>query len=281
MNDNIFVRIEKNYEMLSRAYKDIANYIKENFLEIPFLSILELSKRTGVSIGSVTGFCKAINYTGYPDFQKDVRKLVQNEMIPIRRIQTSIASSRSDEDILLTVIEQNIENLNNTYSSYLKSSFEKAVDLIRHGRKVYILGMRSAYSVAYYLYFMLSDIMDNVELLSLGTSDLYDRIMNIDNRDILVSIGFEKYTRATCEVTEFFHSHSCRVIALTDNQSSPLSVMADTTLLSNNNSSKFSYVSAMAICNALVIRIGIKSKKKVLATMERREQLHREKKIHL
>lgn len=281
MNDNILVRIDKNYEMLSRAYKDIANYIKKNFLEIPFLSILELSKRTSVSIGSVTGFCKAMNYSGYLDFQKDVRKLVQNEMIPIRRIQSSIASSQNDEDILLSVIAQNIENLNNTYSPYLKSSFENAVNFIRHARKVYIVGLRSAYSIAYYLYFMLSDFMDNVEILSLGTSDLYDRIMNIDNRDVLISIGFEKYTRATCEITEFFHSRSCRVIALTDNQSSPLSVMADTTLLSNNKSSSFSYVSAMAICNALVIRIGIKTKKKALATINNKEQLLKEKKIHL
>ncbi|MDL2209691.1 MurR/RpiR family transcriptional regulator [Desulfovibrio sp. OttesenSCG-928-O18] len=281
MDETIFVRINERHGKLSRVFRNIADYILKNYMTVPFLSISELSRAMDVSAASITRFCKEMGYTGYPEFQKSIQRIAQNEMIPMREIKNSVAAEFRDDEILQTTIDLNIENLRYTYSEHLQENFDRAVEIITSARRVYVIGLRTTYSPAYYLYSMLSGFMDNVILLKTGVEDMYDHIMNINENDVLVAISFEKYTRATHQVADFFKRHGSRLIALTDFQVSPLATNADAVLIAKNTSTTFSFVSAMTILNAVITAVGRHNKNETLEMLKKKQALLLEQGVHL
>lgn len=279
MESTIFISIKEKYETMPKVFRRISDYIMENYVRLSFLSISELSRNIGVSAGSVTRYCKEMGYSGYQDFLQEIKTLVQKEIAPLGAIKEAIREPIED-NVLRHVIDMNIDILRKTYSDELNNHFTKAVDYIRGARNVYIIGLRTAFAPAFYLYFSLGGFMDNVKLLTPGYQDIYDHIMNIDDSDVLISIGFERYTKLTCEITSFFKKRSCKVISITDSYSSPLAIDSSEVLIAKNTEDNFSYISVMAIANALVISVGKFDKCSTINTLENKQNLLIENGIH-
>lgn len=276
----LFHLLDQHYATFSKTQKIICDYIREHYLDLPYLPIAALSERIGVSVGSITGFCKVLGFAGFTAFQKELQRIAQQELFSMREIKNSIAEASSNEGILKEIIDSNILNLQRTQTEHLDQAFEEAIDLLCAARKIYVIGLRSVYAVAHYFYFTLSDFKDNVTLLSIAEGDVYDRIMHISPNDVLVTIGFEKYTKATCDITRFFQERNCKIIALTDKLSSPLASMADTVLIAHNCSTTFSFVSAMTILNAIVVGIGRRNQKRTLRELDAKQSILRDCNVH-
>ncbi|MCG4580717.1 MurR/RpiR family transcriptional regulator [Clostridium cochlearium] len=243
MDDNIFNIIDKKYSSFTKTFKLISDYIKENYSNIVFLSIQELAESMGVSNSSITRYSKELGYEGYSEFQKAIQSLVQKDITPMREIKKSISDLKDEEDILQKTIELNISGLKSMYSENLKVIFQKAVELVSKGKRIYVVGTRSTFTVAYYLYFMLSRFMDNVILLSPGQMDVYDKIYDVDDKDVLVSISFSRYTKFTSDVTNFFKNKGSKIVVVTDSHSSPVAVKGDCVMILQNSSSTYSLFS--------------------------------------
>lgn len=280
MDINLFLLIDKNYEEFSKTYRTLCDYIRNNYLNLSYLSIVELGKKAGVSVGSITGFCKALGFAGYSAFQKELQSMAHQDVLTMHEMKNSISGKYGTNNFLKEIIDLNITNLQRTYSDALGKEFQTAIDVINSGKHIYIIGLRSTYAVAYYLYFMLSDFKNNVTLLSPGEGDMYDRIMHISSEDVLVAIGFERYAKTTCGITRFFKDHQCKIVALTDYHSSPLAILADVLLIAKNSSTTFSFVSAMTILNALIIGIGRVDQKSTLYELEIRQSFLKNHDVH-
>lgn len=281
MDKNVFYIMAEKYDRFTKTFRIISDYIKENYTYAAFLSIQELSEKMGISPASITRFSRELGYSGFHEFQKEIQKITQKEIIPMKEIKNSISDLLNDDEILKTTIDLNIKNLQETYNNALDESFRKSVELISNGRRIYIIGLRSSYCVAYYLYFMLADFMDNIVLLSAGTADVFDRISNVNKDDVLVAIGFSKYTKLTYQVLKFFCEKSDKTIAVTDSYSSPLAVKSKVVLLTANSSTTFSFVSAMTVLNALIIAVGRKDKQRTLNILEEKKKILLENDIHI
>ena len=273
MKDNIFEILENKYNTFSKTFKHISDYVRDNYSDISFMSIKEFSEEVGVSPASITRFTQEIGFGGYPAFQRKIQELLQNEIGAMREIKNSISEKIHEDDLLKKTIELNIRNIENTYSDVTNNSFKNAIDILSKARQIYIIGLRSSYCVAYYLYFMLNQFMDNVILLSPGTGDIFDRIYSIDKSDVLFAIGFQRYTKLTLQIIEFFEKHMSPIIALTDKVSSPIAVKSNTLLIAKNSSTTYSFVSAMTILNALIIGMGKRNAQDTLSSLKEKEKI--------
>jgi DNA-binding MurR/RpiR family transcriptional regulator len=236
------------------------------------LSIQELSKRIGVSSASITRFAKAVGFSGYPALQKEIRKDVMENFLPMKNIKISIGEGGADGSILRRTIEQNAEALGVLYNEKLAENFSAATEIILNSRNVFVVGLRSSYCVAYYLSFMLSQFMDNVRLLDSDGSRIFDRAFFSSKDDSLVAISFERYTRLTAQVAKHFFGQGVPVITVTDAMSSPLAPYAKSCLIVPNNGT-YSFTSAITVLNALVVAVGARNKDSTLQTMNSREKL--------
>lgn len=273
MEKNIFYMIDSKYNSLSKTFKIIAKFVKKNYTLISFLSIKELTEKIGVSSASITRFSQELGFSGYPAFQKEIQKIVEKEIIPMRAFKHFISSSNDYDNVLKKTIDLNINTLQNTYSHELYQSFQKAINLIIESDKVYIIGSRSSFAVAYYLNFMLKGFMENIELLSAGTEDISTKLAYIKKDDVLITISFSHYTKFTSKITEYFKDNGSKVIAITDSYSSPIAIRADTIMIAKNSTDTYSFASAMAILNALVVQLGKINKDETLRKLKAQERI--------
>lgn len=175
MDNNVLSIINENYSALTKTQKKLADFIKDNVHMIPFLSIAELGEKTQVSLASITRFTRELGFNGYSQFQKSAADLIRKDVVPMRELKHSI-TEEGEEDILSRMIRLNINSLETLNSEDLKRNFQQSVDLITGCRKLYITAARSSFSVAYYLYFMLKEFMEHVELLTEGTGDISNKL---------------------------------------------------------------------------------------------------------
>lgn len=280
MNNNIFLIIDEKYNNLSKTQKRLADYVKGNVHIVPFLTIGELGDKAGVSLASVTRFTRELGFAGYAEFQKNVAELIQKDVVPMREIKNSITSKESD-NILRDSISSNINALNNLYTEELEENYNDSVLMIKNCRKLFIVASRSSYSVGYYLYFMLKGFIEDVELLTSGTSDISNKISHVQKEDCLISISYARYTKATYDITYYFHNIGCNIIAITDSYTSPIALKATRVLLAKNGVDTYSFVNAITLANSLVTSVGRLDIEDTLKKLEKQDKIALENDIYL
>ena len=70
-------KIRRQYSGMTRSQIKLSHYILENSSAMPFFSSAQLAQKVGVSEATVNRFCLAIGYSGYLDFQRDMRRWAQ------------------------------------------------------------------------------------------------------------------------------------------------------------------------------------------------------------
>ncbi len=280
MDNNVLSIINENYSALTKTQKKLADFIKDNVHMIPFLSIAELGEKTQVSLASITRFTRELGFNGYSQFQKSAADLIRKDVVPMRELKHSI-TEEGEEDILSRMIRLNINSLETLNSEDLKRNFQQSVDLITGCRKLYITAARSSFSVAYYLYFMLKEFMEHVELLTEGTGDISNKLQYIEKEDCLIAISYERYTRATYNIVSYLNKKGCPVIAVTDSHSSPIALKATTVLLAKHAVDTYSFVNSMTVANALITAAGRRDKDNTLKKLERQDEIALEYGLYL
>ncbi len=254
MKFNLLNKIEEQEPHFTKTLSRIADYVRKEYLRIPFLSIQEISKECGVSATSIHRFCSTLGYSGYSELQKEVQALLQQDLVT-KETATYRQWDNSNEGILKHQVDSNTKVLQEMYTQDLNDNFCEAARKIKTGRKIYVLGLRESYTIAFYLYHLLGEYMDNVELLTLGVGDLYDRLASIQETDVLFAIGFKAYMKQTVEIIRYFNSQKACVIVLTDLYTSPLAMHADISLVPGNTTPSFGFVMAVTIIKALAIEV--------------------------
>ncbi|MEG0397895.1 MAG: MurR/RpiR family transcriptional regulator [Cetobacterium sp.] len=254
MKKEVLNYFENNYEKLSKSFKKIVNFIKHNQSLVSFMSINELANETGTSPATITRFSKSLGFKGYPEFQEVFQKEMEKETSQMKEFRESIADGQK-ENILADIIKTNIELLEEIDLITVEKQLDQAVEWIKSSRKLYVLGARGSYSLAYYLYFMLKEFREGVELMISGASDFTDRLL---------------YTNFTCQVTEFFKEQGNKVITMTDKKDSRLGNISDLVITTKNGGRAYTFVPGIVILNALLFKLGMDNKE---GTMEKLDKL--------
>lgn len=266
-----FAAIEERYASLSRTFRSIADYISKNYKIIPFSSVQQIGNEAGVSTASVVRFCQEIGYTGYAEFQQDLQKLIRDETPPMLEFRTAV--SEVEANPLEEMFRLNIEILKKSYSDLLATEFQKAIETLAAARRIYVIGLRSSYTAAYYAHNIFSQFMPNVDLVTANTYDLFDRISYAGGDDAALVCSFSKYSRLTVEATDLLRERGVTVIGLTDAMSSPVATRSDIVLLAKTSSKSYSFVTALTIINALAVAIGQRDKAGTLSRLKEVEAI--------
>ena len=141
---NLLQRIEKKESSFSKGQKRLAEYITKNYDIAAYLTASKLGKEAGVSESTVVRFAYQLDYDGYPELQKAIQVIVKTNSNSIQRM--SLSSKRYQEKgVLKSILSTDCERLRDTIQNGIdEEEFEKAVQLINEGRRLFILGARSA-----------------------------------------------------------------------------------------------------------------------------------------
>ncbi|WP_326909054.1 MurR/RpiR family transcriptional regulator [Sedimentibacter sp. MB31-C6] len=275
-NTDLINLIKSNYYKFSKGQKQIAQFIIDHYDKAAFMTAAKIGETVDVSESTVVRFAVSIGYSGFPELQKALQVLIKNKLTTVQRIGLEEDSGNDTDKQQKKIIKNELTNMRNLLDNLDTDAIDKAVDIILNANKVYILGLRTSFTLANYLGFYLDVILDNVKVLNnSGVNSLYEEIIRIKESDVLIVISYPRYSKNTLEATEFVKEHNAKIIAITDTESSPLYPISDVSILAKSSMVSFidSLVVPMCILNNLIISIGMQEKDEIVEYYKKLEQL--------
>lgn len=266
--------IQIKFSGLSKGQKRIAEYILKNYDKAAFMTAAKLGTSVGVSESTVVRFANELGFSGYPKLQKALQELIKNKLTTVQRLELS-NDFETNGDALKGVLKADMENIRATLEKINPYTFEQVLNSIFKAKNIYIIGLRSSTALSEFLGFYLNIMLQNVRVVSYGISDIFEQMINVEEGDLVIGIGFPRYAAKTIDVLDFAKAKGAEVVAITDSLLSPLASKADCTLIAQSNMASFvdSLVAPLSVINALIIAVGMREKQEVSEIFENLEQI--------
>lgn len=265
--------IEDHMSGFSKGQKRIAGYILEHYDKAAFMTASKLGKLVGVSESTVVRFASELGYDGYPGMQRALQEMIRSRLTSTQRIQAA-GDIFSGQDVLGAVLQSDIDKLREVVSQADRTAFHNAVDRIRSARHIYILGARSSTFVAGYLNFYLHLLFENVTLVqTTAAGEIFEQLFRIGPGDVMIAISFPRYSKITMNTVQFARDRGATIVAITDNELSPVYQMSHAALLAPCEMISFvdSMVAPLSLINALLVALACEMGTDVAATFSELE----------
>ncbi len=254
MKENILNYLQENVLKVSKSQRLVADYILKNPIESTYSTIEAMAKKVGVSTTTIVRLTINLGFSGYAEFQKELRELLKKQSDPAVKLEMNLESGLIKDNLVQEIINQQTGNLKATFETLVDETILKAESLITNSRKIYVIGGRSCYGVAHYLYYNLNRVYGKCELLSDEGTTLPEKIVKMGEGDVIISLTLPRYIKNVIDVTEIAKGRGVTVIGITDGYMSPLANHADILFTSSCKSLGFHNMatSLMLIADILI-----------------------------
>ena len=282
MRQDIITVLQERFADFSKGQKRIARFILESYDRAAFMTANRLGKAVGVSESTVVRFAVELGFDGYPSMQKAMQEMVVNRLTSVQRIE--VAHDRiGDQDILSMVLQADMEKLRQTGETVDREEFRAAVNAILNAKHVYLLGVRSAASLANFLGYYLNYMFPNVHVVTAsGASEMFEQIVGAGPEDAVVAFSFPRYSATTAKGAQYCRSTGATVVGITDNRQSPLGQNSDYVLLAKSDMVSLvdSLVAPLSVVNALIVALAAKREKELAKTFNDLEYIWEEYNVY-
>lgn len=210
-------RVAEYNDLFTNSQRTIASYLSEHLDVAAFRSLNDLAQKIGVSTTSVIRFSRVLGYEGFSDMQKSIQSDYHlassaKQSLP-NRIDT--LSSIPDNKLLTDSFHNDILNIQQTLSAQKAEDLSQAVELISGAGTVYILGLRSSFSSAYYMASRLGEIRGNVRLIQSSGLLYPEEIVDGCADDVCIAYMFPRYSKISSTIISWLKNAGCRIILFT------------------------------------------------------------------
>ena len=278
MTKNLLSKINEKMHSFSKGQKLIANFITEHYDKAAFMTASKLGVTVGVSESTVVRFAAELGYDGYPKMQRAMQEMIRDKLTSVQRIEVT-KSRINNDDILETVLNQDIEKIRKTLEETSKEDFKNAVNAISKAKTIYIFAVRSSAALASFLGYYYSLIFENVKVISnYGETEIHEKLFRMSSEDVIIGISFPRYSNAAIKAMTFAHHRGAKVIALTDSMASPLVSVSDYVLIAKSDMASVvdSLVAPLSVINALVVATVLNPDLKANDTFSKLENIWKE-----
>ena len=270
-----YSKVNEKYNGMTHAQKTVANYVGEHPDDIAFCTLETLAAKINVSTTTVIRFARAMGYSGFSDMQDEVKREMQTKSTLPERLDDLI-SSRGGEDLTLqSCFATDMDNLNQTLSGLDPQELRKAVDMISGANRIYILGMRSSFSLAHYLTSRLGEIKRNVSFVQ-STGMIYpEEVVSAGEGDVCIAYVFPRYSKTALNILAWMRSYGVKVILFTSMNDLPIRSYGDLCFncAINSTSCKNSLTAPMCLTNYLVAELANQNYDEAHEVLSRTEEL--------
>jgi DNA-binding MurR/RpiR family transcriptional regulator len=255
--NGLLTRLENDYDRLSPKLRLAARYVLDAPDDVAFASVRDTAARAGVHPSTLVRLAKTFGFPGYGEF----RAVVQQRLRRPQASMTARAHRLSDRvarkpgpALFEDLMASGRRNLNDSFAATSAEQLERTADLLAQARRIYVIGMRKCFPVAYYIHYACRMFCDNVRLVTGNAGTFVDELRDVGAEDVLIAISYDPYTRQTVAAVEDAAARGATIVALTDSPVSPLARVAEEVFLIANASPGFfrSIAPAMALAESIV-----------------------------
>lgn len=256
---NFLQDLNNQYNTFTRSHKIIADYLTGNLNDIAFCTLEELADRIGVSTTTIIRFSRTLGYSGYSDMQKDIQSNIQTKVgLPDRLENLEHYPSNT---LLAESFRNDIHNIQRTLEVQSNENLQAVINAVSKAPNVYILGMRSSFSVAHYMASRLSEIRENIHLVQ-SVGMLYpEEIVSAKDGDVCIAYLFPRYSKLSTTILSWLKNEGVKIILFTSQNYSAVQGYGDIILPCSISSLSYknSYAAPLSLSNYLIAAIAQKN----------------------
>lgn len=251
---DVLESLEQRGHELTKSQRKVATYILKNPMDVAFSTIDQLAHKVGTSTTTIVRLALFLGFTGYAEFQSEIKDLLKNRMEPSVKLDLNIGEGGDQDGALKDILRQQLANLNTTFNNIPGKQVAEAAEALAKAGTIYTIGYRSCFSVAHYLYYNLNRIFGRCTLLASSGGDVYEKIFEIGKNDVLIAISMPRYIQDVVTTVEIARERGAFVVAITDGYLSPIAEHADMVFPVECKSSDFhnSVFSAFLVAELLI-----------------------------
>ncbi|MEX0803005.1 MAG: MurR/RpiR family transcriptional regulator [Candidatus Binatia bacterium] len=269
-------KLQTHFPALSGNGKKIAEHIVADGTSVSFASLRQLAQMVGVSESSIVRFAQDLGYRGYPELRRQLQQEVKERLSSAARMRETLLKVRGREGLARDLFQKDIELIGETLTDLSHEEFAKAIDLIWKAKRVFIIGLRSPFSLAYFLYFRLVRLQIDARLITVtGSSSLFEQLALLRKQDLLIALGFADIPKETNIAIDHALKVGAKVLGITHPPTSEIGQKAHVVLLAKRGTHRMvqSLTAPFCLLNALAIGVATAKKSKSLQALSQLDRM--------
>jgi len=261
--------LEKYQEKLTPAEKQLVKVLFSNPTKAAFLSATQLAEQAGAHPATVVRLAKKLGFHGYPE----MRIALQDEIIhlsePAERIRRRLARTESQQ-IISNLVDSEIASLRELPNHINQDQIDQAASLLMKAKRIFIFAQGHATALAELMDRRLRRSGLNTVILTCLGRDLAERLLTIDQKDVLLALAFHVQPPGLALVLKRVQSVHANSLLISDSLSL-LPTLKPTILLAAPRGEESEYQTLtipMTICNALVLSLAQLDKGRSLQVLD-------------
>lgn len=262
------VLIERR-DTLSRRHSQLAKFCLNHPEEVAINTIVRLAEQADVPPATITRFAKEMGFSGFPDLQAVFRERVlgpgpsfADRLSEVRARPGPESIDAADlEDpgrVFELFVQSAISSLVRIDQTLNHAVLKEVVKKISDAEAVHLMAARGAFGIGGYMFYGLANIGKRAHLIDNLGAMRAEQLSAIGPKDILLVITFDDYTSETVEVAKIAMQRGIPLLAITDNELSPVSQIAEEVLyVKEAQLGHFrSQVPALVVCQSIIVGVG-------------------------
>lgn len=219
--------------------------------ELAGYSASELAQLAGVSNATVSRFIRRLGYPNYEEARLHAREESQtgSRLYKAKTTDSDTASANANANAYEIA---DIENIRTTFSQVSFDDIQDLAKAMLDARKLWIIGFRAGNSLAGYLQWQLTQVIENVVSIPGSGHTMGEHLVSIDSSDLVIVFGIRRRVAQLDAILSSVAGTGARLAYITD-EGAPVHEQAEWHLRCQTGSPGplFSHVAVMALINAL------------------------------
>ncbi|MDW4499957.1 MurR/RpiR family transcriptional regulator [Sulfitobacter sp. D35] len=254
---------------LSRRHAQLAQFCLNHPEDVAIKTIARLAEQAGAPPATFTRFAKELGFSGFPELQAVVRERVvgpgpsfSERLSGITAVDRPGAIGEDDlerpDRVFETLVEAAVHSLVRIEETLDRDGLAGFVEDLDRAEAVHVVAARGAFGIGAYAFYGLANIGKRTYLVDNLGAMRAEQIAAIGPRDALLVLTFDDYTPETVEIARLARESGRQVLAITDNELSPVVPYAKRTLyVTEARLGHFrSQVPALVLCQSLIVSLG-------------------------
>jgi DNA-binding MurR/RpiR family transcriptional regulator len=256
-------------DTLSRRNAQVARFCLNHPEEVAIHTIVRLAEVAGVPPATFTRLAQELGFEGFPAFQTVFRERVMGPgpsfterlsdlSMPPAPAEMADADLEHPDRVFGIMTRAAIHSLVRIDQNLDRAVLGRFVADLAAAEAVHVVAARGAFGIGAYLFYGLAGIGVRTHLLDNQGSMRAEQALAIGPRDVLLAITFDTYTPETVETARSVAARGLPVLAITDNELSPIAGLARQVLyVKEARLGHFrSQVPALVLGQSLIVSVG-------------------------
>ncbi|GMB80619.1 MurR/RpiR family transcriptional regulator [Shinella zoogloeoides] len=219
--------IHAHFDTLTRAEKQLAASLLDNYPVSGLGSITTVAENAGVSTPTVARMVQKLGFRGFPDFQARLHHELETTLSSPITKHDRWAANAPGTHILNRFADAIMTNMRQTLAHVETAEFDGASALLAdRQRSIYIIGGRITKALADYLFTHLQVIRPNVTQIASNPASWPHYVLNMKAGDVLVIFDIRRYEQEMETLGRVARERGVEIVLFTDPWASPVANVA-------------------------------------------------------